>query len=69
MQVCVQSLRRWLCMVLAILRVLMAQSKEEVILSRLQELGLELTLFKAPCQDDETSNQISALASDDVLAW
>ncbi|KAL5022595.1 hypothetical protein ScPMuIL_001750 [Solemya velum] len=65
----VQSLRRWLCMVLGILRVLMAQSKEEVILSRLQELGLKLTLFKSSCQDEDASKQISELASDDVLAW
>ena len=39
------GLQRWLCLVLAILRVLISQSKEEVVLSRLTELDLRLTLF------------------------
>lgn len=38
-------LQRWVCMVLALLRVLIAQSKEEVVLGRLSEMNLHVTLF------------------------
>ncbi|XP_019635502.1 PREDICTED: huntingtin-like [Branchiostoma belcheri] len=39
------SFLRWSCMVLSILRVLISQSKEEVIMARLQELGLSANIF------------------------
>jgi len=38
----VGGLESWMCLVLAVLRVLMAQTKEEVVLSRIHELGLQL---------------------------
>ncbi|ELT98253.1 hypothetical protein CAPTEDRAFT_220329 [Capitella teleta] len=41
----VHSLQQWLCLVLVVLRVIIAQSKEEVVLGRLQELGLGLTVL------------------------
>ncbi|XP_041477605.1 huntingtin-like isoform X1 [Lytechinus variegatus] len=44
-QVSVVSMQRWLAMALALLGVLTTQSKEETILSRLQELGLTSDLF------------------------
>lgn len=37
-----------MCLILTVLRVLISQSKEEVVLSRLQELGLGLTVLAAP---------------------
>ena len=39
------SLQRWLCQVMVLLRVLINQSKEEMVLSRLQELQLGVALF------------------------
>ncbi|XP_077992227.1 huntingtin-like [Glandiceps talaboti] len=39
------NLQRWLSLVLAILRVVISQSKEEVILTRLQELRLQVNIF------------------------
>ncbi|XP_074640755.1 huntingtin-like [Tubulanus polymorphus] len=42
---CVNQLEKWLCMVLSILRVLISQSKEETVLSRLQELNLSVKLY------------------------
>ncbi|XP_030848870.1 huntingtin [Strongylocentrotus purpuratus] len=44
-QVSIVSMQRWLAMALALLGVLTTQSKEETILSRLQELGLTSDLF------------------------
>lgn len=41
-----QGLQRWVGLVLVTLRVVMAQSKEEVVLSRLQELGLTMSIYK-----------------------
>ena len=38
-------MQRWLAMALALIGVLTTQSKEETILSRLQELGLTSDLF------------------------
>nr|CAM12495.1 Huntingtin [Branchiostoma floridae] len=39
------SFLRWSSMVLSVLRVLISQSKEEVIMARLQELGLSANIF------------------------
>nr|XP_006822985.1 PREDICTED: huntingtin [Saccoglossus kowalevskii] len=39
------NLQRWLSLVLAVLRVIISQSKEEVILTRLQELNLQVNIF------------------------
>lgn len=41
-----QGLQRWVGLVLVTLRVVMAQSKEEVVLGRLQELGLTMSIYK-----------------------
>ncbi|XP_052771519.1 huntingtin-like isoform X2 [Mya arenaria] len=42
----VRGLELWMCLVLAILRVLMAQTKEEVVLSRIHELNLQLQVLR-----------------------
>jgi hypothetical protein len=38
--------QRWLCLILSSLRVLISQSKEETVLSRLQELALTVGVYK-----------------------
>lgn len=40
------GLQRWLCLVLSLLRVIISQSKEEVVLSRLEELSLSVCVLK-----------------------
>ncbi|XP_013398873.1 huntingtin [Lingula anatina] len=42
---CSSSLSKWLCLVLSVLRVLISQSKEDVVLSRLQELSLRINIY------------------------
>lgn len=42
----VTGLQRWLCLVLSLLRVIISQSKEEVVLSRLEELSLSVCVLK-----------------------
>ncbi|XP_060084449.1 huntingtin-like [Ylistrum balloti] len=68
---CVENLQRWVSLVLSVLRVLMAQSKEEVILSRMQELGLGLNVFKVPSREMTTEERDLALtlSPEEVLAW
>ena len=39
-------MERWLALVLIVLRVLISQSKEETVLSRLKELGVGVYLYK-----------------------
>lgn len=58
------GIQRWMCLVLTVLRVLISQSKEEVILSRLQELGL---LVSVPCRHGDVAEQQSSetMTSDD----
>lgn len=41
----VERIQRWMCLVLVILRVLIYQAKEEVVLSRMHELQLYVTVF------------------------
>ncbi|XP_064465594.1 huntingtin-like [Ornithodoros turicata] len=48
---------RWMCLVLLSLRVLLAQSKEEVVLSRLADLALPL---RVPCQLAPETHQLDA---------
>ncbi len=50
-------MQRWLGMVLSILNVLISQSKEETILSRLQELGLTNDLFVCPVEDEKARKE------------
>ena len=45
LQSSVEGLQCWMCLVLSILRILISQSKEEVVLSRLQELSLGINVF------------------------
>ncbi|XP_029645621.1 huntingtin isoform X2 [Octopus sinensis] len=42
----VTGLQRWQCLVLSLLRVIISQSKEEVVLSRLEELCLSVCILK-----------------------
>ena len=65
------GLERWLCLVLAILRVLMAQTKEEVVLSRIQELGIRLHVFKVQETDipEAYKSKIAAMSPEYIIAW
>ncbi len=45
-QASLEGLQRWLCQIMLILRVMMNQSKEEVVLSRLQELRLSMEIYR-----------------------
>lgn len=67
----VESLQRWLCMVLSLLRVLMAHSKEEVILTRMQELKLKLTVFKVTASElsEEERLLVLAFTPEETIAW
>ncbi|XP_038046111.1 huntingtin-like [Patiria miniata] len=64
--------QRWLGMALAILNVLISQSKEETILSRLRELGLTTDLFVCPLEDERSREEdivnANVLSPEDVLA-
>ncbi|KAL4231691.1 hypothetical protein ACF0H5_009269 [Mactra antiquata] len=66
-----QSVERWMCLVLAILRVLMAQTKEEVVLSRIHELGLKLQVYKSNIDIDISEAErgiIDNLLPEDIMA-
>ncbi|XP_005093645.2 huntingtin [Aplysia californica] len=70
----VQSLQKWMCLVLTIVRVLISQSKEDVILSRLSELQLHVCLIRDVDNTDSaaTSSMIEVLknlAPEETLAW
>ena len=52
------GVQRWLCLVLASLRVLISQSKEETVLSRLQELALTVGIFKQTLEKHKSSTPI-----------
>ncbi|CAL1538264.1 unnamed protein product [Lymnaea stagnalis] len=70
----VSSLQKWLCLVLIIVRVLISQSKEEVILSRLTELQLHVCLIR-DLDNSGTSAANSVvellrnLAPEETVAW
>ncbi|XP_056004424.1 huntingtin-like isoform X2 [Ostrea edulis] len=66
----VENLQRWMCLVLSVIRVLMAQSKEEVILSRLTELRIKLALFKVQASKvtEEQKQVIQNLIPEQILA-
>lgn len=55
---------------LSVIRVLMAQSKEEVILSRLTELRIRLAFFKTPVSkmSDEQKQMVLDLTPEQILA-
>ena len=59
-----------MCLVLSILRVLMAQTKEEVVLSRINELGLRLHVFKTtdPELTEREKLLVEALTPEEVMA-
>ncbi|CAG5125626.1 unnamed protein product, partial [Candidula unifasciata] len=65
------SLQKWLCLVLIILRVLIAQSKEEVILSRLTELQLHVCLIRELDNTDTSSivEMLRKLTPEETIAW
>nr|CAD7591330.1 unnamed protein product [Timema genevievae] len=67
------GVQRWLGMVLAVLSVLVAQGKEEVVLARLEELGLSVPspemIYQKESRDPLNATQSSArLPPDQVLA-
>ncbi|KAH9487495.1 hypothetical protein Btru_075739 [Bulinus truncatus] len=67
-----QSLQNWLCLVLIILRVLISQSKEEVILSRLTELQLHVCLLRDSSGNSTASSMVELLknlAPEETIAW
>ncbi|XP_050396465.2 huntingtin [Patella vulgata] len=66
---CVEGLQRWLCLVLAILRVLMAQSKEEVMLSRLLELNLPLCLTRELIKPKAEPVSLTDINPEETCAW
>jgi len=59
-----------MCLVLSILRVLMAQTKEEVVLGRINELGLKLHMFKPQDMEltDRESGIVAALRPEELMA-
>ncbi|KAL8615828.1 hypothetical protein ACOMHN_048536 [Nucella lapillus] len=67
------GVERWMCLVLALLRVLVSQSKEEAILSRLEELSLHIPLTRAPHAHTHMSASITEmltkLSAEETLAW
>ncbi|RUS73694.1 hypothetical protein EGW08_018541 [Elysia chlorotica] len=68
------GLQKWMCLVLTIIRVLISQSKEEVILSRLSELQLHVCLIRGEGQlETGTANSVVELlrnlAPEESLAW
>ncbi|XP_055860312.1 huntingtin-like [Biomphalaria glabrata] len=67
-----QSLQKWLCLVLIILRVLISQSKEEVILSRLTELQLHVCLLRDASENSSANSVVELLrnlAPEETVAW
>ncbi|KAK3589444.1 hypothetical protein CHS0354_020780 [Potamilus streckersoni] len=64
-------LERWICLLLSVLRVLMVQSKEEVILSRLQEIGLKVNVFKLLVTElsNKDKSFVAALGPEEMFAW
>nr|XP_022340193.1 huntingtin-like isoform X2 [Crassostrea virginica] len=65
-----ENLQRWVCLVLSVIRVLMAQSKEEVILSRLTEMRIRLALFRTPFSklSEDQRQMIQDLMPEQILA-
>ncbi|GFR89453.1 huntingtin [Elysia marginata] len=68
------GLQKWMCLVLTIVRVLISQSKEEVILARLSELQLHVCLIRGEGHLDlGTSSSVVELlrnlAPEETLAW
>ena len=66
------SVERWMCLVLALLRVLIYQSKEEAILSRLEELGLHVNLTRSQPNSDMSASVMEVLrnlSAEETLAW
>ena len=65
-------MERWMCLVLALLRVLVSQSKEEAILSRLEELGLHINLTRSQPNTDMSASVMEVLrnlSAEETLAW
>ncbi|XP_060568114.1 huntingtin-like isoform X3 [Ruditapes philippinarum] len=65
-----KGLSRWMCLVLSVLRVLMAQTKEEVVLSRIHELGLKMHVLKT--SDIEVTERdrdvVDSLSPEEIMA-
>ncbi|XP_071090376.1 huntingtin-like isoform X1 [Haliotis cracherodii] len=66
---CVQGLQRWMCLVLSVMRVLVSQSKEEVVLSRLVDVGLSFPLTRDAGERDTNIEDYSDLIPEEIFAW
>ncbi|XP_076466851.1 LOW QUALITY PROTEIN: huntingtin-like [Babylonia areolata] len=72
-----QGVERWMCLVLALLRVLVSQSKEEAILSRLEEMGLHIHLTRGShhpphhhtLMTSSITEMLRNLSAEETLAW
>ena len=60
LQKSVLDIERWVSLVLVSLRVILTQSKEEVVLGRLQQLGLTICLSDADDAVDSTQEPAAA---------
>jgi hypothetical protein len=66
------GVEKWMCLVLALLRVLVSQAKEEAILSRLDEMGLHVNLTRSRSQVDMSASVmevIKNLSAEETIAW
>ncbi|XP_053407184.1 huntingtin-like isoform X2 [Mercenaria mercenaria] len=65
-----KGLVRWMCLVLSVLRVLMAQTKEEVVLSRIHELGLKLHVFQTGESEitERERGVVDSLSPEEIMA-
>ncbi|ESO95031.1 hypothetical protein LOTGIDRAFT_160793 [Lottia gigantea] len=66
---CVEGLQRWLCLVLAILRIIISQSKEETVLSRLLELNLPLCLTRDLTKTNADPVALTDINPEETCAW
>ncbi|KAK7109044.1 hypothetical protein V1264_013160 [Littorina saxatilis] len=68
----VRGVERWMCLVLALLRVLVSQSKEEAILSRLEEMGLHVNLTRSQPNTGMSASVMEIvrnLSAEETVAW
>lgn len=66
------AVQKWMCLVLALLRVLISQSKEEAILSRLEEMGLHVSLTRSKTGVDMSASVmgiVKNLSPEETFAW
>ena len=59
-----------MCLVLSVLRVLMAQTKEEVVLSRIHELGLKMHVLKITNEEvtERDRDVVDSLSPEEIMA-